>query len=415
MKLFSFITTFFLALMFIGNSYAHPIDVTITEIRAKDNKVEITTYLNYVQAYTILDIDPAEINFPVNISELQVHEDSFANYVSDRLKITTNNTECSIAESKVIIASVPDQLTQSLEIYKKLECPTNITNISVEDTLFIDVYETQKNQLSIYYDNSLLYQGTLRPEQTKAEATVDAKPVEPVFNFSFNFSNKIPQIDPKSGISILIGMLLIAFIGFAHTLEAGHSKFILSSIIIDKKSDYRQAFLYVLIFTLTHIADILVLGTILLLVSSFTDVISKAQQISQWALYGLFIVSFYMFYRNLTDFLRNRSAEAEHAHFYEKARSFKEQLALAFLTGLSPCLVGWSILLYIISTGSFWLIYPALLFFGLGIFVALLLWSFLFVKMKNSFVNRLSFVEVYMPLISSILLLGFSIFLLVTL
>jgi ABC-type nickel/cobalt efflux system permease component RcnA len=91
------------------------------------------------------------------------------------------------------------------------------------------------------------------------------------------------------------------------------------------------------------------------------------------------------------------------------AGTFKEQMVIAFISGLAPCLTGWVIFMLIVSSGNLWLLLPALVAFGIGVFIVLLLFAYFFSIFGDQMATRFNWVTEYAPLVSGLFLLFFSI------
>jgi cytochrome c biogenesis protein CcdA len=63
----------------------------------------------------------------------------------------------------------------------------------------------------------------------------------------------------------------------------------------------------------------------------------------------------------------------------------------------------------IVSSGNLWLLLPALVAFGIGVFIVLLLFAYLFSIFRDQMATRFNRVTEYAPLVSGLFLLFFSI------
>ena len=248
------------------------------------------------------------------------------------------------------------------------------------------------------------------------------------------------QLVDLSNHSLLAAMGLVFMFGMLHTLEAGHSKLILGSFMLNSRVTIGHGIGYALIFTLTHIADIILMGIILLIVDSFVDIYSKMSMLQSFSIYALVVIATVMLTKNINELLDKKSggqshSHGEHSHSHDghshepihasaqltatelahaqahglaPNKSLKEQLMLGFVTGLAPCLMGWSIFMVIMSTGNLWSLFPILLSFGLGIFVALAIVVVGVGKTRHLIYGKFGFLQKYSPLLSSTLLLAFA-------
>lgn len=223
-------------------------------------------------------------------------------------------------------------------------------------------------------------------------------------------TNKIKDNQDKSRLLILFIVLML---GFLHTLEAGHSKTILASLLIDKKMNMRQGLGYATVFTITHIADILFLGILFLTANAFINIYALLPHLQIFSLYALIFIAIYLLIKNTLHYFKHKFAHHHHHghhHHHEigPSTSFKHQLYIGFIAGLAPCLFGWSIFMLFLSTGRMWFVIPLILAFGIGIFLALGLISLIVVKLKDSFFNKYKWIGELSPIISALLLFAFA-------
>ncbi len=62
----------------------------------------------------------------------------------------------------------------------------------------------------------------------------------------------------------------------------------------------------------------------------------------------------------------------------------------------------------VLSSGSLWTLFPVILAFGAGIFVALAMLVLVIGKSRHLLYGRFNLLQKYSPLLSSVLLLGFA-------
>ncbi len=219
--------------------------------------------------------------------------------------------------------------------------------------------------------------------------------------------------------SVPMLLILVLALGFLHTVEAGHSKTILASSMIHNRMSFKKGIAYATIFTITHLGDIIIVGLILLAVDNYFDILSHFSMIEKFAAYALLFMSVFLLFRNVQYFLKkmiskNTNLEIPgHVHIDANTEvTFKEQLALGFLAGLAPCVFGWTIFMLILSTNKIWVLVPAILCFGLGIFIALAFVVFLMTHLKKGAYGRFEKIAEISPLISALVLLVYAISLL---
>ena len=211
----------------------------------------------------------------------------------------------------------------------------------------------------------------------------------------------------------LLVLFIVLMLGFLHTMEAGHSKTILAALLIDKKMNMRQGIGYAMVFTITHVADILLLGILFLTANAFIDIYALLPYLQIFSLYALLLIAIYLLIKNTLHYLKHKLKHHHHHghHHHHEINSragFKHQLYIGFITGLAPCLFGWSIFILFLSTGLTWFVVPLTLMFGFGIFLALGIISFIVVILKDGFFSKYKWIGELSPIISALLLFFFA-------
>jgi ABC-type nickel/cobalt efflux system permease component RcnA len=208
---------------------------------------------------------------------------------------------------------------------------------------------------------------------------------------------------------MVMSMVIAYSLGLLHTLEAGHSKTILTGVLVNGNTTRYKAFGYVLLFTFTHIADILILGTILTVLQASLDVYSFLPRLELLSGIILFCIGLIMFYKTIkhtTHHIHPHSHNHAHAHnIPTQIFNWKYIAGTALASGLAPCLMGWSLFFIVLSTKSAWAIFPVILAFGLGIatvLITMILLSQLFIRHLP---KKFGIIILYAPLISSLIIL----------
>jgi len=410
---------------------------------------------------------PQTFDFELNISWLEVvylikgendmngedyldvfsHKDKVVDYINNNLTISSQSQECQL-QYKQDTQNDLNILTTGMLFKGKVVCRDDPEKLFIKNSLFVADFPLQANIVSLFINdyNNLVDQIYLDKTDQQAVVTINGISISDYFTAQTdNNSNKqdsilknvlgFLKIDSNQGnnsglsqsltdkfvefskISIWLAVLLVFILGFLHTMEAGHSKTILASLLIDNKITLKQGLSYSLVFTLTHIADIVLLGTILFVVNTMTDVYKLLPYLQIFSIYCLLFIALYLFVKNFVHFLKDRFNISHHHHHHHGSEifkkfdnlDFKRQVLLGFITGLAPCLFGWSIFLLILSTGSVWSVIPVIIFFGLGIFMALVLLTLVIHKFKTKFFNRFKSLAKVSPIISALLLLIFAI------
>ncbi|PIR42371.1 hypothetical protein CO058_04050 [candidate division WWE3 bacterium CG_4_9_14_0_2_um_filter_35_11] len=435
-----FILLLFLPLVFHEKVYADPPDNTDSYLyilnesdggRLNDNVIKSYTYINWFQSALLVEkFNGVQAQ---DIQELLNYQTVYNDYVKDHLIISNSGKVCEeiVDESPV----TEDQISLSLgtRIIITYKCEDPIENVTVNNTLFNIEFETGINYLNISNGENTLFQTEFnrekteyvfafsdesKPKITPNESRKDVKKIGILSKFKDLLFLKSDQIKNES----LGVMLIFVFVlGALHTLEAGHSKAILASAMLHKKMSFRRGIAYAVIFTATHIGDIIIMGIIFAVANNFFQFYAKFTQLGTSAGYVLLVTAIWILIKNTLDYRHNKSHEHghehTHGHMYEHVHthelktdvSFKEQLFLGFITGIAPCLFGWSIFMLVVSTGKMWNLVPVILSFGLGIFSALSLTVFLISKLKNKTYGRFEKLAEISPILSGVFLLIYAI------
>lgn len=219
-----------------------------------------------------------------------------------------------------------------------------------------------------------------------------------------NYVNKTSQIN------IFYILLIVVWLWFVHAMWPWHSKSLLISYILDKNKNFFDGFLYIIIFTITHLLDIVLLFLVTKIVFNFYDISNYMLYIQRISLIILLLFSIYLIIRAIL-WIKHKK---EHNCFKEKTdnkKDIKGSIMLWFISWLAPCTFGWSIFLLLFSTWSLALILPMLLALWLWIFLCLLFVLILTFILRKKIFEKLNFFSLYSSLFSSILLLILSIYL----
>lgn len=141
---------------------------------------------------------------------------------------------------------------------------------------------------------------------------------------------------------IILFSLTVA-LGFLHALGPGHAKTLLASILVDTHTTRRQGILFAIVFSLTHIIDIILLFALMQLFSYFSDptqVISMIQKVSP---YVLILLGSWLLFRAIRP-----DRDISPVSVYEK----KHIWILGIIAGLAPCSFGWSLFFLLFSIGK---------------------------------------------------------------
>lgn len=464
-------------------AYSHPIHMTETHLYLKHDHANkplpdsvgiCKIILNWQQAAIVVELESQQK--VIDPSRLNEFKNLYFTFIQKHLIFINKGDTCTITQLE---APLTDDnavvLKDGIAVWVEIRSHQPISVLKVRNTLFTDKNKVQEN--AIYIKDG--------PDNIIIEDMLTEKKEEVYFNIS-SPAQKVSSLPHSGGSrkgsfldrltsevfstgekSLYLAVILVFLLGLLHTLEAGHSKLIISSYMLNRHVTIRNGLFYASVFTLTHIADIVILGVILLFVNSFVDIYAKMAFLQTFSIYALFFIALFLLFRNTAQYVQTRFAKKSshthahaseqhthdhhhddheshthphdspgHNHGHEHAHdthshddhahlsdhdlaharshgmapgtSLKEQLVLGFVTGLSPCLMGWSIFMMILSTRNLWSLFPIIFAFGLGIFLALSLFVVVIGKSRKMFYGRFTVIQELSPIISSLLLLGFA-------
>lgn len=491
---FIVITMLFLSTLFVAPEKisAHAIDTSnlyiyyqkeLDDTPIEPNKLSAYLYMNFYQAGALVQKATGN-DALLDMEELvkSKYDEIYQTHIKENLSLTNNGEPCdlSFVNLEQNLGDFPLDLGKRIVI--KFNCKENISKLKISNKLFFEDFYYETNYVDFYKGQNIVEQIEANrnyPEYTlnidqegniKADRPEDftstngnISPLDSGY-MKQNFGQEAQQnIEQKSNVLdfnsywlkfkgfyenlrkignlgemspfYLAGILFL--LGFLHTLEAGHSKVVLSSAMIHKNMSIKGGIMYAVVFTVTHIGDILILGLSLFIVNSFVDVYSKFTLLEKFAAYALLFVGAYLFLKSASDYIQVKFLKKEiahthghdhthsrdddhnhalgegshsHSHDFDPHKSFKDQLIVGFLSGLAPCVFGWSILMVIVSAKKLWLLIPAILSFSLGIFSALVLVVLVIGRFKKSLFSKVNWITEISPMISALILIVYAIY-----
>lgn len=198
---------------------------------------------------------------------------------------------------------------------------------------------------------------------------------------------------------------LVVLLGFIHAIWPGHSKGFLVSYILDREKGFWQGLVFVTVFSLVHLADIVFLFLVTKLFFSLYDPTQYMVIIQKVSIVILFFFSVYIFIQSIRK-LRNKNTTEK-----ETKKSLKGGILMAFIAGLAPCSFGWSIFLVLFSMGQVAWILPLLLALAIGIWICLFCILLITLFFRDRLYSRFSTLPYYSSVVSSGILIILSIYL----
>ncbi len=179
---------------------------------------------------------------------------------------------------------------------------------------------------------------------------------------------------------------------------------------LDKNKNFLDWLLYITIFTITHLIDIVLLFLVTKVFISFYDISNYMLYIQRISLIIVLVFSLYLIfraYKNLKIPPRLPSPP------FEKGRNkgISWSIMLWFVAWLAPCSFGWSIFLLLFSMWSFSLILPMILALWIWIFLCLMVVLILTFILRTKVFEKINLFSKYSSLVSSIILFFLSIYL----
>lgn len=276
------------------------------------------------------------------------------------------------------------------------------------DNAIQQTQEQENMESAVEFDNPQVH----RPSQTSQYAIV---------RDSLGYIESALATDLTVG-SFLMLLLLAFILGFIHAAFPGHSKGILFGYLVDKDKNMGQALKYILIFTVTHLVDVIILSIGLHYLFE-SEAMGKYFTIAQIiGVIGLIIIGGFQIFKGRKDLLAYKNGEvlldkekeeskaiADLAEKSNQKNGDRKAWVVGFLAGIAPCPFGWAILMLLLSFGRVDLITPVIIVFGLGIIVFLLLYSALIIYGKGKVYGRFNKIIPYSGLASGVLIITFTV------
>jgi ABC-type nickel/cobalt efflux system permease component RcnA len=227
------------------------------------------------------------------------------------------------------------------------------------------------------------------------------------------------SLTSDSSIRSLIAMALSVFaLGFIHASMAGHGKGILLSYLSQEERKFSHALRFITTFTITHLADVVILSLGLTFFSSSYSSARTSTILKYVGGSGLIVLAVILIIRGIMDIREKpkQSKQPTRATSYKpknessKTEGTRGAVLMGLLVGLAPCPFGWAIILLLMSIGKLSMVPVIILIFGLGIFTFLFLVSIGFFIARGVVSKIFEQYARYSQLISGILILIFSLF-----
>jgi ABC-type nickel/cobalt efflux system permease component RcnA len=207
-------------------------------------------------------------------------------------------------------------------------------------------------------------------------------------------------------VLLLLGMVFL--LGFLHASMPGHSKGLLIAYLTGADRKIFHAFLFLVIFTVTHLVDVVILGLAFSLLKSMADSARISMFLQLGGGIGVLAIALWM---TLTGLYKAAFPGEEKEE--RQIKSLGEALAVGFLAGLAPCPFGLYLLWGLQSLDKLGWVPLVILVFGLGILAFLVIFAGTLLIVKKVANPLLSKISRFTPLVSGVLMLVFALALMI--
>lgn len=204
--------------------------------------------------------------------------------------------------------------------------------------------------------------------------------------------------------SFIYIFLIVVFLGFIHAAWPGHSKTLLVSYIIDKNKTFWDGMIFIIIFSVTHLIDIVLLFLIVRFFFSLTNASNYMLYIQRFSIILLMFFSLFLIYKSYKNIKKWKRKSVLDSWI-------KWNVFLWIVSGLVPCTFGWSIFLLLFSLWKFSMILPLIWALWLWIFLFLFLVLNLVYFIRKKAFEKVDIFSKYSQILSSSLVLIVSVYL----
>ncbi len=399
---YSAILLFLLFILFPVAVGAHPQDQIYWDISIISQKVAKTSmHLSWQEASYIIETfgTPQEAlaltesgkgvdAFKQHIDTMYALDQVYISYILKHISMKNNGDVCRIALTSPDAIDYEEALIgRGIRIEGTIVCDAPFNTLEVSGDVLLEDFPYQTTIVTVTTGLGETMENVLK--KTHSSWIIDIKMPQSAYP-----SAEKPETTPET----FTGLLLFAFsLGFLHTLEAGHSKSILAGLAIDPSVSFLKLLSFIGIFIVTHILDIVVLAVVFLSIGSVVDIyayLPKIQTLTAYLITGIGFLMLYRSYRHI------------HTHHHEEKRIY----LLGFVSGLAPCLAGWSLLFMVLGKYPLSLIFPVIASFAGGIAVMLLIVSIVVYKSRTLAVSRFHAVSHIAPKLSAVFVLLYGVF-----
>jgi ABC-type nickel/cobalt efflux system permease component RcnA len=411
-----------ISLVFPLQTLAHPVDTSTMIVyigqdvggeQLNEKHVEGALTFNWLQLSSLT----GENKSPVDIyNKIGSYDSLLYEYLNKHIKVENNEKACKVELKRFVEVDVNIVINLGVRYQVNASCEEKIDRLKITNSAFSDQVLAQSNKIILYKDGKSISEtsdGILSLGQKQnSENTNNIAPEKTNSNKIIEYFTSL--LNQNNSWTIPLIFLVIFAMGMLHSLEGGHNKIILGSLVVDNKIDLRQSLIFTIIFTLTHMSDIILLSFGLLFLDSYIDLYKLIPNITLYTILILLAISGFSVVKEARHILIHRlGLDHEHDHNHEhhhdhghehkeldKKQGIGKMILIAFISGLAPCVTGWSIFMLLFSTGNINLVLPGMVFFGFGVFTVLGLYTLLLHKTKSLVLGKYSWISQYSTIIS---------------
>lgn len=163
--------------IFVGQLYAHPLDISSTFFSVKWNIASVTTFFHSYEIEYLLN---SQGKMPKTIKSYYDNTDIITSYLKGHTKFYNNIEECSIVSVNLPFKEEYEVLTKWVEANYIFECKEQISKFKIQIDYFTN-FQLQTNKITIYNVNNWIE--NISPSAFKVLTSK-------INSFSFDINNK---------------------------------------------------------------------------------------------------------------------------------------------------------------------------------------------------------------------------------
>ena len=193
-----------------------------------------------------------------------------------------------------------------------------------------------------------------------------------------------------------------------HVLAPWHWKGILAAYLMEKSSGFKVVFSYSLIFTFTHLIDIIAIAVVIKVFSLWATIWAYIWVLQKIWIIGLFLFSLFFLYNAF----KNHKTLSCSCWSCKSKKLFNSPFLLWILSWIAPCSYGWVLFLTVLSLWRIEWLFPVMWVFALWIFFTIFAFWSTIVILKVKTLWRYDNFAKYSGIVSWLVLFGLSVYLL---